>query len=161
MQITTQPARQENILDLFLTNNSTLVNVVSCYLGLVDHDMVIAKCSTKPVVHELKPRKGHLFRKADWSQFKMLMKDCKHEFLSRHKGKTVDEHWTKLTSYLDKFTEQCVPSKLIKSKQSLPWITQAIRRLIRKRDQLYRKLKKSGDQLTRTKFIEHIKSKIK
>lgn len=46
----------------------------------------------------------------------------------------------------------------------MPWITQDIKRLIRKRDHLYRKFKKSGDQVFRDSFVnlrKQIKSKIK
>ena len=73
VQMTTRPTRR-NILDLFLTKIPTLVNDVSCYPGLGENDMVIAKCAIKPVEHKLKPRKVRLFRKADWPTFKMLMK---------------------------------------------------------------------------------------
>ena len=57
------------------------------------------------------------------------------------------------------------PTKTIQSKSSLPWITQSIRRLIRRRDDLYRKLKKkTGDLTFRNKFLslrKSIKHKIK
>ena len=41
-QMVTQPTRQGNILDLFLTTNPTLIQQVNCQAGLSDHDMVIA-----------------------------------------------------------------------------------------------------------------------
>ena len=61
-----------------------------------------------------------------------------------------------------KTSEQCIPSRLIKSKPSLPWVTQQIKRL-RKLDGLYQ-FKKSGDQQLWSKFVElrkKIKAKIK
>ena len=51
----------------------------------------VAECSIKSAVHKLKPRKTQLFRKADWSKFKLLMKDCQQSFLSGHNlDKTID-----------------------------------------------------------------------
>ena len=67
-------------------------------------------------------------------------------------------------AFQQQFSEQCIPSRLIKSKPSLPLITQQIKRLIRKRDHLYHKFKNSGDQQIRSKFVVlriKIKAKIK
>ena len=54
---------------------------------------------------------------------------------------------------------------MICGKASLPWITQEIRRLIRKRDvYIYRSYKKIGDPKKRSHFLQlrkHIKFKIK
>ena len=46
------------------------------------------------------------------------------------------------------------PAKKIGSKRSLPWITQAIERLIRKRDSLYQRYKRSPRPKHRKQFIE-------
>ena len=40
--------------------------------------------------------------------------------------------------------EKHVPSKICKGKQSLPWITQSIRRMIRKRNKLHKRAKETG-----------------
>ena len=85
-------------------------------------------------------------------------------FLINHFGKTDEELWTDFAKTLDKLSEECIPSKIIRGKSSLPWITQEIKRLIRKRVSLYTKFKKSGDQDTKTKFQtlrQQIKKKIK
>ena len=61
-------------------------------------------------------------------------------------------------------SSQCISVKNFSGKKSSPWITQEIKRKIRKRDHLYRKFKKTGDQGFRNKFLElrkAIKSKIK
>ena len=60
-----EPTRQDNILDLFLTTNHTLVNSVIIIPGLSDHDIVEGVVVTKPASTEKAPRKVHLYRKAD------------------------------------------------------------------------------------------------
>ena len=163
-QVVTEPTRKDNILDLFLTTNPTLINKVNCSPGLGDHDVVSAEALLKPTLHKQKPRKVFIFSKADWPTLKAKMKLYQQSFLSNHYGKTVEQLWTDFTTTLDKLVQECIPAKLIRGKSSLPWITQEIKRLIRKRDSLYRKFKRSGDSDIKTKFQtlrQQIKKKIK
>ena len=163
-QVVTQPTRKDNILDLFLTTNPTLINKVNCSPGLGDHDVVSAEALLKPTLHKQKPRKVFIFSKADWPFLKAKMKLYQQSFLSNHYGQTVEQLWTDFTTTLDKLVQECIPAKLIRGKSSLQWITQEIKRLIRKRDSLYRKFKRSGDSDIKTKFQtlrQQIKKKIK
>ena len=163
-QMVTTPTRQDNILDLFLTTNPTLVDEVDCQPGLGDHDMVTASCALKPSVQKQKPRKVPLLNKADWPKLKSLMRDYQKKFLLEHPNRSVEELWSDFVTALDTFSSKCIPSKIIRGKFSLTWITQNIRRQIRRRDDLYRKFKKTGDQKFRDKFLslrKSIKHKIK
>ena len=141
-QMVTSPTRHNNILDLFLTTNHTLVEEVDCQPGLGDHDMVTASCALKPSTQKQKPRKVPLLRKADWPKLKSLMRDYQQTFLHNHASKSVEDLWSEFVSALDTFASNCIPTKFIRGKSSLPWITQSIRRQIRRRDDLYRKFKK-------------------
>ena len=122
-------------------------------------------CAKKtPIQQKQKPRKVLLFNKADWPTLKAKLKHFQQSFLANHLSKTVDELWTDFTNTLDKLSEECIPSKLIRGKSSLPWITQEMKRLIRKRDRLYTRFKNSRDHDIRTKFQtlrQEIKKKIK
>ena len=163
-QVVTEPTRKDNILDLFLTTNPTLINKVHCSPGRGDHDVVSAEALLKPTLHKQKPCKVFIFSKADWPTLKAKMKLYQQSFLSNHYGQTVEQLWTDFTTTLDKLVQECIPAKLIRGKSSLPWITQEIKRLIRKRDSLYRKFKRSGDSDMKTKFQtlrQQIKKKIK
>ena len=144
-QMVTSPTRQDNILDLFLTTNPTLVDEVDCRPGLGDHDMVTASCALKPSIQKQKPRKVPLLNKADWPKLKSLMRDYQKKFLLNHSNRSVEELWSDFVTTLEAFTSKCIPTKTIQGKCSLPWITQSIRRQIRRRDDLYRKFKKTGD----------------
>ena len=126
--------------------------------------MVTATCALKPSVQKQKPRKVPLLTKANWPKFKSLMGDYQQKFLLNHFDRTVEELWSDFVSAIDNAASKCIPTKTIQSKSSLPWITQSIRRLIRRRDDLYRKLKKTGDLTFRNKFLslrKSIKHKIK
>ena len=78
-------------------------------------------------------------------------------------SKSVEELWT-FKSSVNKGLSRFVPCKMIGSKKSLPWITQSIKRLIRKRDSLYQKHKRSSRLKDRKHFIttrHMVKAKIK
>ena len=60
VQMVSKPTRDNNILDLCLTNNPTLVDNVIIEPGISDHETVIA------VVKLMKPRTVYIYSKADW-----------------------------------------------------------------------------------------------
>ena len=72
----------------------------------------------------------------------------------------MEELWLSFTSTLEKHVNDCVPTKLIRGKASLPWVTQEIKRLIRKLDKLYVSYKKSGD-LDKKNNLKSIRQLIK
>ena len=86
--------------DLFLTSYPTLIQKVDILPGLGDHDVVLAEGLIKPVFQKQKPRKVHLFAKADWEKLKSIMKDFQSKFLSSHAGKSVEELWTSFADAL-------------------------------------------------------------
>ena len=48
VQIVTEPTRHDNVLDLILTSDPTLVSKVDCIPGLSDYDIVSAEVAIKP-----------------------------------------------------------------------------------------------------------------
>ena len=51
-----EPTRENNILDLFLTNSPTLVDSVSVVPGIADHLAVIGVVRLRPTIQKVKPR---------------------------------------------------------------------------------------------------------
>ena len=137
VQMVSKPTRGDNILDLFLTSNHTLVNKVEILPGISDHEISISNISVKPKMSRKKPRSVPIYRKADWDSFKSYMATKSSEILCRFQESTVEEIWNALKTALDSGIQQFIHIKKISSKCSLPWITLEIRRLMRKRDKLY------------------------
>ena len=157
VQMVSKPTRGENVLDLFLTSNHTLVNKVEILAGISDHKISISDISIKPKMSLLKPRSVPIYRKADWDKFKSFMASKCTEILCRFQKSTVEEIWNALKTALDSGIQQFVPIKKLSSKCSLPWITQEIRRLMRKRDKLYQKQKTgSGKDRCHFKRVKHL-----
>ena len=164
MQMVREPTRGGNILDLFLTTNHTLVESVSIIPGLSDHNIVKCIVNSKPKVVKKAPRKTLLYRKADWASLKVHMQSFCRSFLSSCEGKSVEVMWTEFKEALNSGIQKFVPSKFAGNKKHLPWITQAIKRELRKRDRLYNKFKKSKESKDRKAFLNskhRVKRKIK
>ncbi|MCS5551354.1 MAG: hypothetical protein NZ811_07540 [Gammaproteobacteria bacterium] len=66
----------------------------------------------------------------------------------------VNDMWCTFKSKLEELIKKHVPHKTARIKDSLPWITSDLKKLIRKRDRLYKRKKKSGDKKTAKKFKE-------
>ena len=69
-----KPTRGDNILDLFLTSNHTLVNTVQVLPGLSDRD-IIANVSVTRKMKRQKPKAVPFFRKANWDGYKSFMRE--------------------------------------------------------------------------------------
>ena len=82
-QMVTSPTRGQNILDLFLTSNPTLIEKVSVLPGLSDHNIVMAEVNAKPTVMKQVPRNILLYKKADWGQLKESMREF-HKIIQSH-----------------------------------------------------------------------------
>ena len=114
----------------------------------VDYRSECWTCRTKQ-----KRRKIHLYNKADWTTFRSKLTDYQTKFLSEHHGKAVRQLWSDFTDKLDQLTDQCIPTKVIKGKPSLPWISREIKRLIHKRNKYYKSYRKTGNSQLREKYV--------
>ena len=154
-QIVTHPTRGENILDLFLIDNPTLVKSVEVRPGISDHDTVLAEVFIKPQISRQKPRLMFLYKKADWEGLESHMLAFQQSFFANFEDKTVNSLWEDFKRALQSGIEQYVPQRSISTKTSLPWITQDIKRTMRKRDSLYDKYKKHRRPTDRQAHIEY------
>ena len=71
-QIRDKPTREDNLLDLVFTTNSSLIKSTTNAPGISDHDMVITDMDIKPNYSFSKPRKIYKFAKANWDEIKKI-----------------------------------------------------------------------------------------
>lgn len=154
-QTVTSPTRGKHILDLFFTSNPTLVDSVSIIPGLSDHDIVQVLINVTPSQTKQVPRDVPLYKKADWDQLKQSMREFQSELLTDLATTDVQEMWDKFASRLEQGIEKFIPTRKAGSRDGFPWITQEIRRLMRKRDKLYRRMKRSGRPNDTKKFQDY------
>ena len=154
-QTVTSPTRGKHILDLFFTSNPTLIDSVSTLPGLSDHDIVRVLVNTIPSQTKQVPRNIPLYKKADWDQFKQTMRDFQSELLTDLATADVQELWDMFASRLEQALINLSPRGKLALVMACHWINQEIRRLMRKRDKLYKWMKRSGRQNDTKKFLEY------
>jgi len=62
--------------------------------------------------------------------------------------------WDKFKASITALVKNHIPHKTAKSKDSQPWINNGIRKLIKRRDRLYKKSKETGNQTISKKYKE-------
>jgi L-lysine 2,3-aminomutase len=78
-QLVLEPTRitetQSNTLDLFFTNNNTLVNQVRVIPGISDHEAVFIESSLRPIKKLAITREVWQYRKEDYDNLKKELND--------------------------------------------------------------------------------------
>ena len=119
---------------------------------LSDHDIVLVKVNSCPEIIKQIPRDIPLYKKANWDQLKQSMRDLYTEFQSEPATTDSQAMWDKFTSRLQQGIDKHIPTRSSGTKDGFPWINQEIRRLMRKRDKLYRRWSRSGRPDDQKKF---------
>ena len=74
------------------------------------------------------------------------MTQFKDAYLSEdHSHMSVNDMWVKFKTSFVEAVERFIPSKMTKTKYSVPWIDLTIKRLVKKRNKLYLRARKSKD----------------
>ena len=108
------------------------------------------RVQTKQVPHNIP-----LYKKADWDQFKQTMRDFQSELLTDLATTDVQEMWDKFASKLKQGIDKFIPTRKAGTRDGFPWINQEIRRLMRKRDKLYKRMKWSDRPNDTKKFQKY------
>jgi len=88
-------------------------------------------------------RKILLFDKANWDEIRQGIKYFAHSNINSGDTLNVQDLWDAFKSTLNSLIDKHIPSKIISGKHHLPWINSAIKKIMKKRDRLYNKMKKS------------------
>ena len=151
-QVVEEPTRtteySSSILDLFFTNNRTLINTVKIIPGILDHDAVLIESSLRLIVCKKAPRKVHVYNKADFSSIRTKLQHFREEFEEDARNMTINDLWTRFKTTLTTWTNEHRISKLVKGNGKLikPWITTHFKDLMKKLSRLFKKSKRTSDQ---------------
>ena len=137
-QIITTPTRQNNILDIFITNRPSLTSQCHTIPGLGDHHAISIHSSAQ--AHRAKPtrRKIHLWRHADIDKLKQDARSFTSSFTQTFIiDSSIHTMWYNIKSNLTDLQEQHVPSKFTTTRFHQPWITTEIKRITRRKQRAY------------------------
>ncbi len=135
------PTRGENNLDLLFTNHPSLVNRAEVIPGISDHDVPILDIKIKADINKKQPRKVYIYRKADYETMKQDTQTFVKDFVERTENKSIDDLYNELINKIQQLLDNHIPSKMTKKKPKTPWMSDRTKRLIKKRDKYYGKLK--------------------
>ena len=113
-------------------------------IGKADHDIVYVEYDIKAKRIQQAPRKIYLYKRADMDGLRDHLARYRDSFLSSdHSHMSVNDMWVSFKSEVLAAIERFIPSKMTKTKYSSPWIDSSIKRLIKRRDRLYFRARKS------------------
>ena len=149
-----EPTHESTILDLFLTNKPGLVKSCTVIPGLSDHDIDLTDCNVRAVSVEKPPRVIFIWGKADWDKIRSSLKDFKDKFLTICHHRTVEYNCSDLHSFITKVMDENIPTKLSNTRQSVPWFDHKLKRMCKRKQQLFSAAKKSRKRAAREPIRE-------
>jgi hypothetical protein len=140
-QLQLKPSRENNILDLFLTNQPSLVKSCNTISGISDHNKIIVDTDLKPRYNKPKRREINIFKKANWDQIKTDIIDLGTRIIQSKTS--VEEKWTELKNGINNTLGLNVPKKLTPNRHNLQWLSIKDKKMIRKKHQLFQRAKQT------------------
>ena len=139
-QLVEEPTRNNNTLDLVLTNNPTLVSEVYVVPGISDHDCPVINLKNRVNQRKKKPRRSvPQYGKAKWGQFSKYMEALGEEITTQQNVLTADGMWRMFADGIHNGIKEFIPHKMVKVGSHLPWFTQDLKTLHNRRDRLAKK----------------------
>ena len=143
-QLVNFTTRGDNTLDLLLTNSPSQYVDVSPLDPFSDHEALL--CRLKCFFPNIRQPRRLIwqFSKGDYST---MRRDTRSFAIGYFNGgqnnRSIDENWQLLKSFLERTVKKNVPTKLTRTRTSLPWVNDGICRLVRRRDRLHAIFKKN------------------
>lgn len=143
-QIHNEPTREQNILDLVFVTNPSLVKSSISIPGISDHSAIVTDIDIKPTYNKQQKRKIYKYAKADWDKIK---EDC--DTISSdvktliENGSNINDVWEKFKTSIINSMDKNIPSFQTNSKSKTPWINGKIKKMLRKKQRLYSKAKRT------------------
>ena len=113
--------------------------------GISDHNCPLMELDVKPTRRMQKPRNVPIYRKADWDTFERDLKETRDQ-IYQSTNASVSDLWSLFKDAITEGMQKYIPTKMLKVKESLPYITPEIIKLIKRRDRLYKNKKKKQRQ---------------
>ena len=156
-QIQKEPTRESNVLELFYTNNATLVKSSSVIPGISDHEMVIVDTDIRPKYTKPQQRKLYKYKSAKWDEIKENLNEFSTNFLEKDEfdNRTVNENWEAFKKQIFKVMDKFIPTKISTSRYNLPWLTNNIKRAIKSKKRLFNRAKKRNNVESWAKYRRH------
>ena len=144
-QVQKETTRLSSLLDLFFTNNVSLLSSIETIPGIStanEHAAIVTDLNLKAEVSKSAPHKIHQWNKVNWDNVKGETRTFANEFCADAGGKSVDEQWECIEHHLNGILKKHVPSKTSKVRKDQPWLSNELKRRCRRKQRMYNRWKK-------------------
>ncbi|CAG2212437.1 unnamed protein product [Mytilus edulis] len=145
-QIVKEPTRQDNILDLVLTTNPTSIENISVQDGMSDHSIVITDINLKAKTKKQVPRKVYIYKKGNMNGINEQLDKELNNFIQKANTSTIQECWNDFKDILSHAIISNIPTKILSTRWNVPWINREIKTMIRKKQRVYNKAKRTNNE---------------
>ncbi|KAI8493297.1 hypothetical protein Bbelb_293010 [Branchiostoma belcheri] len=127
-------------------NNPNIIEKTTVVPGISDHDMVLVDVNLALKQNRKPKRKVYIRTKADEPAIKKDLTDYATNFHKRTQDMSVTQKWSDFKDKMKDTMNKHIPSKITSSRYNLPWFNRNLRRHCRKKQRLYNKAKKTGQE---------------
>jgi hypothetical protein len=132
-----------------ITSHPTLVTrTTTCPpIGKSDHDILSVSTNITPRISKQQSRSVPNYKKTNWEGIKQDLISSRDKFIANFESgthmDTIEENWKQFKEAIETCIEKHIPKKKIGKHHDVPWMTTDIKRLVRKKQRIYNKSKKS------------------
>ncbi len=106
------------------------------------------RSATRPLSHLVNKKPQHkvpIWSRANWEAMKSASATFCVEYLSHFKDTTVSENWELLANHLKDIMNKNVPTKLSSTRHNVPWLSNELKCMCRKKCRLYKRARRTSD----------------
>ena len=128
------------------TNTPGLVNNCHSPDKFSDHFAVAYTLNTSIPFKRKPKRKVCLFNNGNYDSLRSELQKFQESFSqSTSEDTEIEEDWKLFKSALKTSVDRDIPSKMVGDRSKLPWLSARLRRLIRRKNRIHTKYKKTGN----------------
>ena len=117
------PTREDNTLDLLLTDTPSLISDTYSAPGLSDHNVVVVKHQLKASINKKADREAPLYHKAKWEDMNDELKLFAKGYLeSSPRERSITTNWASIKAAIHKAITNHVPFKKVGTRFNLPYM---------------------------------------
>ena len=110
-------------------------------IGASDHDIVYGEINLALPQYKQQAHKVLNFKKVQWDQIEKDLTETYKQLKKDQDKMSLDELWNIFKTNVQETIHKHIPTKSIGNKSRLPWVNNQLKRLINKKNKLYKKKK--------------------
>ncbi|XP_052690219.1 uncharacterized protein LOC128168147 [Crassostrea angulata] len=151
-QLVNTPTRGDKILDLFFTNNPSLVQRCKVIPGVGDHEAVLIDSLIQPFRSKPVRKEIYSWDKAGMTLLRQEVSNFVQDFIARP-FTSVNTHWELCRDTVLDIINKHVPHKSTRSRTTNPLIDTSSRRLTRRKHRAFQKAKATKNKRDQRRYL--------